>query len=78
MFMQLIRLCDLKDLIKAFSESAIGAGARVIRKAYPEERVGVFAQRGDAVVVVEYRCVLTELKYCGEFGLEWHVMCLQV
>ena len=33
-------------------------GARVVRKAYPEERVGVFAQHGDAVTVVEYRRAL--------------------
>ena len=30
------------------------AGARVVKKAYPEERVGVFARRGDAITVVEY------------------------
>lgn len=30
------------------------AGARVVSKAYPEERVGVFARKGDAVTVVEY------------------------
>ena len=31
-------------------------GARVVKKAYPEERVGVFAQQGEGVAVVEYRC----------------------
>ena len=42
------------------------AGSRVIRKAYPEERVGVFAQRGDAVVVVEYRFAASGLqKLCA-------------
>lgn len=31
-----------------------GAGARVVAKAYPEEKVGVFARRGAHVEVVEY------------------------
>jgi UDP-N-acetylglucosamine pyrophosphorylase len=31
------------------------AGAKVVEKAYPGERVGVFAQQGNAVMVVEYR-----------------------
>ena len=30
------------------------AGARVVAKAYPEERVGVFAQRDGRIEVVEY------------------------
>lgn len=30
------------------------AGARVVAKAYPEERVGVFAQKNGRVEVVEY------------------------
>ena len=32
----------------------LNAGARVVTKAYPEEKVGVFAQRGEGVEVVEY------------------------
>ena len=31
----------------------------MVKKAYPEERVGVFAQQGDAITVVEYRCTVT-------------------
>lgn len=31
-----------------------GAGARVVAKRSPSEKVGVFARRGDAVEVVEY------------------------
>lgn len=33
---------------------SLNAGARVVTKAYPQEKVGVFAQRGEAVEVVEY------------------------
>ena len=34
--------------------SPVAAGARVVAKAYPEEKVGVFAQRGGHTEVVEY------------------------
>ena len=33
----------------------------MLKKAYPEERVGVFAQHGNGVAVVEYRCVASTL-----------------
>lgn len=35
-------------------ERGIECGARVVAKAYPEEKVGVFARRGGALEVVEY------------------------
>lgn len=35
-------------------ESGIQCGARVVSKAYPEEKVGVFARKGGRLVVVEY------------------------
>ena len=36
------------------SPFCVHAGARVVAKAYPEEKVGVFAQRGGRLEVVEY------------------------
>lgn len=46
-------------------------GARVVKKAYPEERVGVLAQQGNGVVVVEYRRVSHNAdhpdKACGNY-----------
>jgi len=35
-------------------DEAWSAGARVVAKAHPEEKVGVFARRGTHVEVVEY------------------------
>ncbi len=34
--------------------SCIAAGSRVVAKAHPEEKVGVFARRGGRLEVVEY------------------------
>jgi UDP-N-acetylglucosamine/UDP-N-acetylgalactosamine diphosphorylase len=34
--------------------SESGAGARVVAKAYPEEKVGVFARKNGRIEVVEY------------------------
>ncbi|PSC69582.1 UDP-N-acetylglucosamine diphosphorylase 1-like isoform B [Micractinium conductrix] len=49
----LVRLGD--PLFVGFcAESGVECAARVVAKAYPEEKVGVFARRGGALEVVEY------------------------
>ena len=49
------------------------AGARVVAKAYPEEKVGVFARRGGALEVVEYSGALRCAVLCCAMLCCWWV-----
>lgn len=47
------------------------AGARVVAKGYPEEKVGVFAERGGAVEVVEYSELDPQEAAAVDAGITW-------
>ena len=61
--------------------SGIECGARVVAKSYPEEKVGVFAQRGGKLQVVEYS-ELDPIEACAEdpttgvLKYNWSNICL--
>ena len=76
----LVRLGD--PLFAGFcKERGIQCGARVVAKAYPEEKVGVFARRGGNLEVVEYS-ELDPIEACaadadtGVLRYNWSNVCL--